>query len=117
LPFYDGSVRVIQTGESNPGWHPHQRTSMRSRVNYVRDLYTWDPAIANPIKVSASDPSETGLAASVPAGWFRYTRGGNLGWDVPRGPVRATITSKPSGEQTLDTKTIENELDTSVGQW
>lgn len=117
LPFYDGSVRIIQTAESNPGWHPHQRNAMRSRISYLRDLYTWDPAVANPVKTSASDSTSTGLAASVPAGWYRYTRGGNLGWDVPRGPVRASIATKANGEQTMDNRTTENELDTSVGQW
>lgn len=117
LPFYDGSVRVIQTNESNPGWHPHQRGSMRSRLSYTRELYDWDPAIANPIKSPASDSSGTGFAATVPAGWFRYTRGGNLGWDVPRGPVRATITTKANGEQSMDNRVVENELDTSVGRW
>lgn len=118
LPFYDGSVRVVQTSETNPGWHPHKRTQRTSRLSYVRDLYTWDPEVVNSVKSGESDLTNgTGKAASVPAGWFRYTRGGNLGWDVPRGPVRAAITVKGNGVTEMDNRTVENELDTSVGVW
>lgn len=66
-----------------------------------------DPAFANP-KVDAQG-RETMYA---PAGWYKYTRGGNLGWDVPRGPRRAAITVKSTGEMEF-AKTAESELDTS----
>lgn len=118
LPFYDGSVRVVKTVETNPGWHPHKRTQRASRLNYLRELYAWDPTIVNPVKgASTTDTNATGFSASVPAGWFRYTRGGNLGWDLPRGPARAIITTRGDGTMVMEERTVENELDTSVGFW
>lgn len=112
LPFYDGSVRVVKTGETNPGWHPFKRMRMQDRVplRIVRDPQ--DPAFANP-KVG-TDGQEVMYG---PAGWFKHTRGGNLGWDTPRGPKRATMIVKSNGEASFDA-TIENELDTSeANRW
>ncbi|MBY0112856.1 MAG: hypothetical protein K2Y21_08545 [Phycisphaerales bacterium] len=45
------------------------------------------------------------------AGWYRWTRGGLLGWDVPR---LSSMVGKPP-----NSSVVENELDTSpaTGTW
>jgi hypothetical protein len=37
LNFYDGSVREYKTGETNPGWLPSNRGSMRDRLAHRKD--------------------------------------------------------------------------------
>lgn len=119
LNFYDGSVREYRTADTNPGWDPasaSSRRSMRARLFYRKDKQVYDPVfIGN--RTMQSSAGEVIPVFDAPAGWYRYTRGGLLGVDVPRGPVRATITGAGAG-RTLDSKVIESsELDTSVGVW
>ena len=47
--------------------------------------------------------------ATFAAGWFRWTRGGLFGWDVPR--LSSMVGKPPSAN------VVENELNTSIGQW
>jgi prepilin-type N-terminal cleavage/methylation domain-containing protein len=105
LPFYDGSVRMTQTSDTNPGWDPHNRSSMTTRRALKNEISFFEPALEGNKKI-----------AYAPTGWYKYGRGGNLGWDVPRGPVRATISVASDGKMTMEKK-AENELDTTVGQW
>ncbi|HEX8878197.1 MAG TPA: prepilin-type N-terminal cleavage/methylation domain-containing protein [Phycisphaerales bacterium] len=105
LPFYDGSVRVLLTSETNPGWDPHTRNQMIVRRALKNTTQFYEPAYEGGKTV-----------AYGPTGWYKYGRGGNLGWDVPRGPVRAGITIAPDGKMTMERK-AENELDTTVGTW
>lgn len=123
LAFYDGSVRVFTTGETNPGWNPvnrSERSNMTSRLSYTKQQQSFDPPM-NPVsKVLPDDGS--GFERSqyrVCAGWFRYTRGGLFGWDVPRGfgakGARAVI--KGTGLGATMSAVEENELDTSKGGW
>jgi len=123
LPFYDGSVRIYQTAETNPGWDPSSSSrrgggtqSMQLRLQYTKQMQPYDPDVSTYTGID----KKTGLKQyRVAAGWFRYTRGGLLGWDVPRGVgangARAVIQS-PGPDQTLSAVS-ENELDTTVGLW
>ena len=113
LPFYDGSVRVIRTAETNPGWHPYYRSNMSQRVPLRVVQRSYDPAFSGG-KVDAT----TGVPTMYgPAGWYKHTRGGNLGWDTPRGAQRAAISTKATGQMEFE-KRPENELDTSeAGRW
>ncbi len=124
LGFYDGSVRVLRTAEVNPGWDPtngSSRKNMAKRLRYVKEQQTFDPKL-NPISVTIPATSATVERNQyrVCAGWFKYTRGGLYGWDVPRGVgdkgLRATIQGTGLN-QTMNTGIIESELDTSVGDW
>jgi prepilin-type N-terminal cleavage/methylation domain-containing protein len=108
LNFYDGSVREYKTGETNPGWTPANRGSMRDRLAHRKDRQVYDPVFVYTPQ-SAGGNQEVHNAV---AGWYRYTRGGLFGWDVPRGPRRAGITGAGSGRK-LDT-TEENELNTNT---
>ncbi|MBX3378844.1 MAG: prepilin-type N-terminal cleavage/methylation domain-containing protein [Phycisphaeraceae bacterium] len=123
LPFYDGSVRIYQTGETNPGWDPSSSSnrggstrSMQLRLQYTKQQSAYEPDMSTYTGVDAT----TGLKNyRVPAGWFRYTRGGLLGWDVPRGVGangKRAVLVKPGPEQSL-TPIAESELDTSAGLW
>lgn len=109
LPFYDGSVRNLKTAETNPGWHPFERSDMTKRIALRAVREPWDPAFFNPTIEGNSE------VMRGPAGWYKYTRGGNLGWDTPRTANRAVIVSK-GGRPEFEAK-AENELDTTVGQW
>lgn len=129
LVFYDSSVRIYQTGETNPGWDPTSAgnrggsaNSMTLRLNYTKDQQTYDPLLY-PFTGNREEGGNTLRTYKVAAGWFRYTRGGLQGWDVPRGvsssPGQAgqrAIISNPGPSQTMS-KVAENELDTSVGKW
>ncbi|MBY0113697.1 MAG: type II secretion system GspH family protein [Phycisphaerales bacterium] len=111
LNFYDGSVREYVTGETNPGWHPSNATrrSMTNRLAIRKDQREFEPQM-----VTNEAPGKPAKVRSyyAPAGWYRYTRGGLYGWDIPRGPVRAVV----SGQGL--TSTIESgELDTRQGVW
>ncbi|MGH7241952.1 MAG: prepilin-type N-terminal cleavage/methylation domain-containing protein [Phycisphaerales bacterium] len=126
LVFYDSSVRVYMTGDTNPGWDPSSASArggnnaaMYTRLNYTKIQQAYDPLL---YPFTGTDAA-TGLRNyKVAAGWFKYTRGGLMGWDVPRGVSsspgqqgqRATITS-----QGTMTKVVENELDTGIntGVW
>lgn len=108
LPFYDGSVRVTKTAETNPGWHPWFRSNMAQRIPLRIVQRAYDPAYSGGKVDSNGVPTMYG-----PAGWYKHTRGGNLGWDTPRGPRRAAVNTKSTGEMEFDRSTVENELDTS----
>lgn len=110
LPFYDGSVRIYQTGETNPGWKVNtagDRKDMGRRQSFFKVQTSYEPVMDHQTK-------EGGVSGyRAPAGWYQFTRGGLMGWDVARGAVRAKI--NPSSGQ-FDT-TIENELDTTDGSF
>lgn len=109
LNFYDGSVREYKTADTNPGWDPSNRASMRARLFFRKDGQAYDPAfVGNRVDTATGRP-----IYDAPAGWYRYTRGGLFGFDVPRGPTRAAIQGNGAGRK-LD-NTIENELDTTSG--
>lgn len=106
LPFYDSSVRVYMTAETNPGWDPSKESSrqqMGKRFSWFEEQGEYGPRMAN----ATTEAGKSGYRAA--AGWYQMTRGGMRGWDVPRGGIRAKI----KGDGTMDT-TVENELDTSV---
>lgn len=113
LAFYDGSVRIYQTGETNPGWKVNRqadRMKMGARQTWFKPQTIWEPALANTTMLG----NVSGVKA--PAGWYQYTRGGLMGWDVPRGPVRSKMVAGKGGNE-LDGTTAENELDTTTGSW
>ncbi|MBL8886708.1 MAG: prepilin-type N-terminal cleavage/methylation domain-containing protein [Phycisphaerales bacterium] len=126
LTFYDGSVRMYQTGETNPGWDPSSASnrggstsSMTKRLNYTKNQQKYDPVLY-PFTGTDGDGLRT---YKVAAGWFKYTRGGLMGWDVPRGVSsspgqqgqRAQI-QNPGPAQVMS-NVAENELDTTSGIW
>lgn len=98
LLFHDGSVRSYRTDYTNPGWHPKFRTLMRARLQFSKAADAFG---------SLDTPS--GSAATFRAGWYRWTRGGLIGWDVPRSPN--AVGKTPSS--TL----MESELDTTGTEW
>lgn len=122
LPFYDGSVRVFATIDTNPGWNPASpatRGNMNSKLEYVKRGQSYEPALF-PVTPGASTRDNDGNTVpgyQVPAGWFRYTRGGLLGWDVPRGANAPRIT--PATGRFPQNARETNELDTSstTGTW
>lgn len=126
LAFYDGSVRIYQTVDTNPGWDPSgsskrggSANAMGLRLEYTKDQQTYDPQIS-----TFTGTDSNGLRQyKVAAGWFKYTRGGLMGWDVPRGVSsvgglqgRQAVIQNPGPSQKM-TNVWENELDTSVGKW
>lgn len=117
LPFYDGSVRVVKTGDCTPGWNPSSagaRQSMTNRLNYTKVRNEWDPALSPSFP---DDPERY----QVVAGWYKYTRGGLFGWDVPRGPgpgPQGRIAGLQGQGKSLSlTAFAENELDTTDKSW
>ncbi|MBN8598243.1 MAG: prepilin-type N-terminal cleavage/methylation domain-containing protein [Planctomycetes bacterium] len=109
LPFYDGSVRVYMTGDTNPGWNPKDegtRKLMNDRHSWFEETGEYNPQVAG----ATVEGGKLGYRAV--AGWYQATRGGLRGWDVPRGGVRAKLTG--SGSSLKLDATIENELDTSI---
>jgi len=105
LSFYDNSVRVYMTGDTNPGWDPSrksEREKMTKRYAWFEEQSEYNPSMAN----SVIQGGKQGYRAA--AGWFQMTRGGMRGWDVPRGAVRSVI----KGDGTMEAK-AENELDTT----
>lgn len=100
--FYDGSVRYYRTDSTNPGWDPSsasRRGSMTSRFAHTKkaDVFgTLDNNVAQ---------------ANFQAGWYRWTRGGLFGWDVPR---MSSMVGKPPAPGV-----VENEVNTnsSTGAW
>ena len=110
LGFYDSSVRVYMTGDTNPGWDPSteaNRKQMGKRFAWVEEVNEYTPPVANTTIVTSANGTDTrGYHAA--AGWYQMTRGGMRGWDVPRGGVRSAIANNK-----MEYK-VENELDTSV---
>ncbi|MBX3388373.1 MAG: hypothetical protein KF691_02830 [Phycisphaeraceae bacterium] len=102
LLFYDSSVRYFRTDSTNPGWDPSsasRRGSMTSRFFHSKKADFWGG-----LDNGASQ-------AQFQAGWYRWTRGGLYGWDVPR--LSSTVGKLPSAS------VVENEVDTSAatGAW
>ncbi|MBL8888039.1 MAG: hypothetical protein JNK16_15385 [Phycisphaerales bacterium] len=100
--FYDGSVRYFRTDATNPGWNPsssQNRGNMKSRYSFTKQPDIWGGLDNN-----ASQ-------ASFTAGWYRYTRGGLQGWDVPR--MNSMVGKLPNAT------IVESEVDTSAatGTW
>ncbi|MBX3388370.1 MAG: hypothetical protein KF691_02815 [Phycisphaeraceae bacterium] len=102
LLFHDGSVRYYRTDSTNPGWFAKSRTTrngMTTRFAHTKQADVFG-ALGNGAK-----------SATYAAGWYRWTRGGLFGWDVPR---RADMVGKlPS------LAVVENEVNTSpaTGTW
>lgn len=100
LQFYDGSVRTYRTDATNPGWNPNSqsaRKNMQTRFSFTKFADFWGGLDNN------------AQAATFAAGWYRWTRGGLLGWDVPR--LSSMVGKPPSAN------VVENELNTSSGAW
>lgn len=100
LQFYDGSVRTYRTDATNPGWNPNSqatRKNMLTRFSFTKFADFWGGLDNN------------AQSATFAAGWYRWTRGGLLGWDVPR---LSSMVGKPPSNTV-----VENELPTTVGQW
>jgi prepilin-type N-terminal cleavage/methylation domain-containing protein len=73
--FFDGSVRFLQTGDSNPGWRPNNPTNMTPSVtDYVPNTIFEPPA--------RNGPRDNGLGT-----YFRFTREGLHGIDYGGGMV------------------------------
>lgn len=102
LLFHDGSVRYYRTDSTNPGWNPQSRAArggMTSRFAFTKGADNFG-ALSNGVR-----------SVSCKAGWYRWTRGGLYGWDVPR---RADMVGKlPSPA------VVENEVNTgpATGTW
>lgn len=112
LNFYDGSVREYRTVDTNPGWNPMSRAAMKDRWNYRKDQQVYDPVFVG--TRTGTDPDiGTIQIYDAPAGWYRYTRGGLFGFDVPRGPVRSPVQGTGSSRKLFPQE--ENELDTTSG--
>ncbi|MGH7242297.1 MAG: hypothetical protein ACREJD_02630 [Phycisphaerales bacterium] len=102
LLFHDGSVRYYRTDSTNPGWDPSSssaRGNMKSRFFHTKKADFW----------GGLDNNAT--SATFQSGWYRWTRGGLYGWDVPR--LSSMVGKLPSAT------VIENEVDTSstTGSW
>ena len=111
LAFYDSSVRVYMTGDTNPGWNPKDeamRKQMGARFAWTEVMNDYSPKVANSVTKTDAKTGQVTYEYAAAAGWFTMTRGGLRGWDVPRGAVRSRINGA-----TMEYK-VENELDTSV---
>jgi prepilin-type N-terminal cleavage/methylation domain-containing protein len=75
LLFFDGSVRVKQTRDSNRGWDPNNPRGASPTV------YQYYPAGNEP-------PTLSGAPADLVEGAYRWTRGGIRGSDFGGGEVR-----------------------------
>ncbi|MBX3389086.1 MAG: prepilin-type N-terminal cleavage/methylation domain-containing protein [Phycisphaeraceae bacterium] len=126
LAFYDGSVRIYQTSDTNPGWDQSSSSrrggsanAMGLRLEYTVTQSDWDPQMSTYTDTDSSGHRKYKVAA----GWFKYTRGGLFGWDTPRGVAsggaqngKQAVLQNPGPSQKM-TNVWENELDTSVGKW
>ncbi|MFO0859363.1 MAG: hypothetical protein U0570_02320 [Phycisphaerales bacterium] len=102
LLFHDGSVRYYRTDATNPGWDPRTKTTrnnMTGRFAFTKQVDAFG-SLFNGAK-----------SANYTAGWYRWTRGGLNGWDVPR--MSSMVGKLPSPS------VVENEVDTSAatGTW
>lgn len=102
LLFHDGSVRYYKTSSTNPGWDPRSRFNrgtMTRRFPFSKQADAFG-TLGNGAQ-----------SANYTAGWYRWTRGGHFGWDVPRMP--SMVGKLPSST------VIENEVNTasSTGAW
>ncbi|MGH7242296.1 MAG: hypothetical protein ACREJD_02625 [Phycisphaerales bacterium] len=102
LLFHDGSVRFLRSDSTNPGWNAQKRSTRSSMT--TRFAHTKQSDVFGTVDNGAA-------SANFAAGWYRWTRGGLYGWDVPR--ARAMVGKLPNPS------VIENEVDTSAatGEW
>ncbi|MBS0190075.1 MAG: hypothetical protein U0573_00975 [Phycisphaerales bacterium] len=100
LLFFDGSVRYYRPDSTNPGWNP-QNTTQRKNMG-TRFAFTKKNDVFGALGNSA-------LTANFTCGWYKWTRGGLLGWDVPRRPDMV-------GKLPINGR-VENELVTTQGDW
>jgi len=102
LLFHDGSVRYYRTDATNPGWDPRSKTTRGNMTG--RFAFTKQADVFGSLYSDAK-------SANYTAGWYRWTRGGLQGWDVPRLPSMVGKLPSPS--------VVENEIDTSpaTGTW
>ncbi|MBN8598943.1 MAG: hypothetical protein J0L78_14815 [Planctomycetes bacterium] len=102
LLFHDGSVRYFRTDSTNPGWNPQTRSSrgnMTNRFQFTKEADAFG-ALSNGAR-----------SVACKAGWYRWTRGGLFGWDVPR--LSSMVGKLPSPG------VVENEVNTgpATGTW
>jgi len=102
LLFHDGSVRYYRADSTNPGWDPRTKTTRGNMTG--RFAFTKQADVFGSLYNGAK-------SANYTAGWYRWTRGGLQGWDVPRTASMVGKLPSPS--------VIENEVDTSAatGVW
>jgi hypothetical protein len=74
LLFFDGSVVVRKSADSNKGWHPNQpAAAMTPNVNYVPQPH---------------EPPAVGATSNLGWGLYRWTRGGLSGVDFGGSEIR-----------------------------
>jgi len=73
LLFFDGSVSVRRTSDSNPGWQPSNPLVACTTFNYTPQDYEY--------------PTTNGNASEVVKGYYRWTRGGLRGVDYGGMPL------------------------------
>ncbi|MBS0188285.1 MAG: prepilin-type N-terminal cleavage/methylation domain-containing protein [Planctomycetes bacterium] len=114
LMFYDGSVRIVKTGDTLPGWNMASRRQMTQRQTWIKDRQTYDPVL---YPTYSNNPDKY----KVVAGWYKYTRGGLFGWDIPRAGGTGSngqLSTLQGSDASLSLKAItENELDTTDSSW
>ena len=92
---------------------------MTAHFQFTKNQAEYDPTM-NPVTGSAtlSNGDKVGSTAP-PAGWYKFTRGGLFGWDVPLRPGRQVCHSFEAGTASQKLTGRENELDTSptTGKW
>lgn len=80
LAFFDGSVRTMRVGDSNPGWDPFNMTS--NNPSYIK----YNPTLNPPANVWQAPPrSSDGF--DIVKGYFAWTRGGLKGIDYGGGEI------------------------------
>jgi prepilin-type N-terminal cleavage/methylation domain-containing protein len=85
LLFFDGSVRVIQTSETNSGWNPNAPAqNVDTHVRYQPDL--WE----SPVRGGSSPLPPPNGFENLPT-WYRWTRGGLKGVDVGGNAIPAGL--------------------------
>ena len=85
LLFFDGSVRVYQTSECNPGWNPNiPGANQDTFVNYTPRV--WE----SPVRGGPNQLPPPNGVESLPT-WYRWTRGGMKGVDVAGDPIPAGL--------------------------
>lgn len=72
LAFFDGSVRVLKTGDANVGFQPNQPSSPQPTQ------YAYDPTVG---QVYFNFPTLSGNATDMVTGYYRWTRDGLHGID------------------------------------
>ena len=81
LTFFDGSVRVVQTDETNPAWWPNIPTLS---VPYTM---AYEPNVWQPWVRGGPNQFPPPLGSETVGTWYRWTRGGLKGVDVGGEPI------------------------------